>query len=80
MATAAFFDRPKLFTFVFVSICSVNNRNGYENFNNPQTPGDMQQNESSHQNNSMTHLNEPLDQLNAMEKSLSDQVILISQI
>lgn len=34
----------------------------------------QQQQDSAHQNNSMTHLNEPLDQLNAMEKSLNDQV------
>ena len=34
----------------------------------------QQQQDPTHQNNSMTHLNEPLDQLNAMEKSLNDQV------
>ncbi|KAM7358309.1 zinc finger MIZ domain-containing protein tonalli isoform 2-T4 [Cochliomyia hominivorax] len=57
---------------------SVGNRNSFDNFNNPQTPGDMQQQQqqqdSNHQSNSMTHLNEPLDQLNAMEKSLNDQM------
>lgn len=64
---------------IIIFYFSVGNRNSFDNFNNPQTPGDMQQQQqqqqdSNHQNNSMTHLNEPLDQLNAMEKSLNDQV------
>lgn len=49
-------------------------RSNADSFNSHQTSGEILPSDSSHQNSSLTHLGEPLDQLNAMEKSLTDQV------
>uniref|UniRef100_T1PIR0 MIZ/SP-RING zinc finger n=1 Tax=Musca domestica TaxID=7370 RepID=T1PIR0_MUSDO len=49
-------------------------RSNADSFNSHQTSGEILPSDSSHQNSSLTHLGEPLDQLNAMEKSLTEQM------
>ncbi|XP_061398419.1 zinc finger MIZ domain-containing protein 2 [Musca vetustissima] len=49
-------------------------RSNIDSFSSSQTPTEMQSHDSSHQNNLAGQLGEPLDQLNVMEKSITEQL------